>query len=112
MRSSCVLTSVYLPIIAILLFCMACGERLALSPTVNVDNTWLSARTKNTPYNVLVTIVNLLMLGKCPAWTQENQYAVHVSSSQKDIRYESEVSRTQILSLVSALADNRAIAGE
>jgi hypothetical protein len=94
---------------SILLYPMASGERLALSPTINVDNTWLASRTNDTPHDVLVAVV--LMLGKCPAWTQEIQYAVHVSSSQKDIRYESEVSRTQILSLVAALADNRAIAG-
>jgi hypothetical protein len=96
---------------SILLYPMASGERLALSPTINVDNTWLASRTNDTPHDVLVAVVDLLMLGKCPAWTQEIQYAVHVSSSQKDIRYESEVSRTQILSLVAALADNRAIAG-
>jgi hypothetical protein len=51
---------------------MAGGECLALSPTVNVNNTWLAAGANNTPHDVLVTIVNLLMLGECPAYTQKN----------------------------------------
>lgn len=60
-------------------FCTTGGERLALSPTVNIDNTWLSSRTNDTPYHVLVTIINLLMFGKCPACTPNNQQLVHVS---------------------------------
>ena len=73
-------------------FCTTGGERLALSPTVNIDNTWLSSRTNDTPYHVLVTIINLLMFGKC--------------------RDEREVPWTQVLPLVAALADNCAISGK
>lgn len=58
---------------------MAGGEFLALSPTVNVDNTRLAARTNDTPYDVLVTIVDLLVFGKCPVRTQSNQHLVQSS---------------------------------
>jgi hypothetical protein len=89
------------------------GKRLALPPPVNVDNTWLASRTNDTPYDILITLVDLLMFGKCTVREHHNQYLMLTcGQTLKNIRYESEISRTQVLPLVAALANNRAIAGE
>jgi hypothetical protein len=99
--------------VLILQSCMAGGERLALSPTVNVDNTWLSSRANDTPHDILVTIIDLLMLGERPVCTQNSQHPMRLFYQVlKDIRDESEISWTQVLPLVAAFADNCAIAGE
>jgi hypothetical protein len=43
---------------------MASGERLTLSPTVNVDDTRLASRTNDAPHDVFITVIHLLMFGK------------------------------------------------
>ena len=46
---------------------MADDERLALSPTFNVDDARFASRPNDAPHDIFIRLVDLLMLGKCPA---------------------------------------------
>jgi hypothetical protein len=46
---------------------MADDERLALSPTINVDNTRFASRPNDAPYDIFIRLIDLLMLGECSA---------------------------------------------
>jgi len=87
-------------------------KRLAPSPTVDVNDTWLASRPNNAPHDVFIAVIHFLMLSKCTVYTQNYQQLVPLSRVHSDIRYEGEISRTQVLPLVAALANDSAMAGK
>lgn len=96
--------------IAIFQHLIAGDKGLALSPTINVNDTWLASRPNNAPHDIFLAVIHFLMLSKCTVYTQFYQQLAPLSRVQSDIRYEGEISRTQVLPLVAALADDSTIA--
>lgn len=81
-----------------------------LAPLIDVDDTGFAARTDNAPNDILVTIINFLMLGECPATFQLIVRSLEITLI--NLRYKGKVTWTKVLPLFPALAHDRSVSGK